>query len=154
MLNTRRCPFYGCNKMIDSDFYACRHCWPKLSDDDRFLLMQAWSDYKAGKMHVTELVEYQALIQLKNTPEAVPGARLSSPVADIDFVKQVKEYIGLRKQYSKIKDGFVEQKKALGMKLTVLESKIDKKAHSILHPEQNQLSLFDGEDKPRGLPDA
>lgn len=154
MPNTRRCPFYGCTKMIDPSFFACRHHWPTLGDDDRCEIWAIYSAYLKGEMHIDELVAKQSAIMLKNTPQTDPSARSSTAVADLDFVKQVKEYISLRKQYSKTKDGFHEQKKNLGMKLTVLESKIDKKAHSILHPEQVQPTLFGEEEKPQGLPDA
>ena len=153
MANTRRCPFYGCSKMIDPSLFACRHHWPGLEDGDRFEVWQIYTDYLNGKMHIDDLVRRQAEIMLKNTPEIVPGVVKEGPGAnELAMAKKVKEYIAKRKEYTACKDGFIDRKKKIGMELSRKESEIDKMCHAILHPEQKQLTLFDGVKEDSQLP--
>jgi hypothetical protein len=142
---TRRCPFYGCKKMIDGDYYACRVHWPTLNDEDRFTLMRIWNEYREGKLHIDDFTCQQAMIQLKNTPQAVPGASIAKDHTDseIELAKKVKQYIAKRKEYTNCNIGFADRKKKLGMELGRIETELGKMAHAILHPAQEQPTLFD-----------
>jgi hypothetical protein len=140
---TRQCPFYGCSNMIDPQLFACRHHWPTLGDDDRIEIWKVYTEFLDGKIRVEELVRRQALVMLKNTSQTVPGAATGPGQGEVDLARKVAEYVALRKEYSHTKDGFLEKKRQLGMKLTKLEAELTRRCKAILHPEQKQLSLFD-----------
>lgn len=143
MPNNRRCPFYGCSKLIDPTIFACREHWPGLDDDDRAAIWKAYSDYIGGGMHIDDLHRIQAEIMLKNTPQLIPGAAKATTAGEVALAKQVKEYVRLRKEYTSTKDGLLEKKKRIGMELSRKESELVKECDKILHPPQTQLSLFE-----------
>lgn len=153
MSSTRQCPFYGCSKMIDASIFACRHHWPAMPDDDRFEIWRLYTAYQKGEIRLEQLVEAQANIMLKNTPQIVPGSPKGPSHDEAELAKLVEQYIRLRKEYTATKDGYVDAKKRIGMELSKKEAALAKACKDILHPTQVQPTLFDAGDKKAGLPD-
>lgn len=138
----RVCPFHGCGKQIDPRNFACREHWKSMSTEDCLALGNTWTRFLDGEIDVLELREGQEPFLKKYDTTIYVGLANATPDGLV-LARLVIAYIKKRKEYTKIKDGYVPEKERVGAELQKLEKQLLEAAEAIIHPKQNQLNLFD-----------
>lgn len=149
---TRKCPFHGCQRLIDPTIFACKDHWSKMTEKDRKEIWRLWHDYNRSQIRIEDLLAGQKKVMLNYQSAEAPTA--THDATAIQLARSVLIYVRKRKEYTATKDQMLDAKKRVGMELSRIEADLVKQANAIVHPKQIQPTLFDAIDKSEGqLPD-
>lgn len=153
----RACPFPACGQPIDGDAFLCRHCFPRLTKEDKNEAWKLYHLHQARKITKAKLRELQAELLAKYARPATattPGAALAG--VDRKQLERVcllfEVYLAKDDEYRKCKPQFEDEKKRLGREHKKLREQAEAMIREILHPDNGQRALFDNTAPPKGAP--